>query len=189
MSYRHNRLVIILFALIALPAACTATPPPVAPTITATPTRTPTPRPTRTPTPTATPAPPKSQDPTTLIYLAAHEPDTLDPHADYTLAGSGVLQNIYEGLITFDGADLTRFVPLLAEAIPEPVFADDGSVTYTWYLKRDVKFQNGQALAAEDVAYSFWRAMLMGTTGDVDQPLGLSSYAGLFTARRFLWGE
>jgi peptide/nickel transport system substrate-binding protein len=99
-----------------------------------------------------------------LIYLTEREPDTLDPHVDYTSAGAGVLHNIYETLVTYDKANPSRFVPLLAEYVPEAVAAGDGSVTYTFIIPDGIKFQQGGEVSAEDVAYSLWRSALLGRT-------------------------
>ena len=83
-------LLILLFALLWL-AACRATPAPTPAGPTNTPTITRTKAPTATPTITPTPEPPKSRNPGALIYLTEREPETLDPHVDYTSAGAGVL--------------------------------------------------------------------------------------------------
>jgi peptide/nickel transport system substrate-binding protein len=107
----------------------------------------------------ATPAP-KTADTFTLVTFG--DPETLDPAVDYESAGVNVLGNIYEGLIGFDGADPAKFKPVLAEAIPDPVNTADGGVSYTWKIKDGVKFHNGDTLTTEDVAFSFWRSMLVG---------------------------
>jgi peptide/nickel transport system substrate-binding protein len=143
-------------------AACRATPAPTGPTNTPTATRTK--APTATPTVTPTPEPPKSRNPGALIYLTEREPDTLDPHIDYTSAGAGVLHNVYETLVTYDKADPSKFVPLLAEYVPEAVAADDGSVTYTFIIPDGIKFHQGGEVSAEDVAYSLWRSALLSRT-------------------------
>ena len=161
---RHRCWGALLFALISL-AACraTPTPAPAGPTPTSTPAAR-TPAPTATPTVTPTPAPPQSRHPGTLIYLAEHEPETLDPHLDYTAAGAGVLDNIYETLITYDKANPSKFAPLLAEYVPEAVPAGEGGVTYTFIIPKGIAFQQGSEVSAEDVAYSLWRSALLGRT-------------------------
>ena len=102
-----------------------------------------------------------------MIYLTEHEPDTLDPHVDYTSAGAGVLHNVYETLVTYDKANPSKFLPLLAEYVPEAVAASDGSVTYTFIIPDGIKFQQGGEVSAEDVAYSLWRSALLGRTDRV----------------------
>ena len=123
------------------------------------------PKPTEPPAPTAAPAErpgSKSKDPTTFVFQTFGDPTTFDPHIIYDTASSGLDQNIHENLIWFDGADPNAFKPVLAEAIPDPVTNADGSVTYVWKIKPGVKFQDGGDLTATDVAYSFWRSMLLG---------------------------
>jgi peptide/nickel transport system substrate-binding protein len=112
--------------------------------------------------PTQAPAEATSKDPTVWNYQTFGDPDTLDPHVDYETAGSGQLYNIYENLIAYDKNSVNTFVPDLATAIPDPVPTDNGGVMYTWTLRTDPKFANGDPMTAEDVAYSFWRSMLMG---------------------------
>ena len=141
----------------------------------------------------APPAPPP-KDSQTFIQMTFGDPETLDPHFDYESSGSNVLQNIYEGLITFDGPSPTEFVPVLAESIPEPVVNEDGGVEYTWQLIDGVKFQNGNDLTAEDAAYSLWRGMLQ---SDPNAPgfllleafLGVDDVTQLVDAEGSLVGE
>jgi peptide/nickel transport system substrate-binding protein len=167
MLIRRYGAVILSVALLAV-AACTAPPTPQpTPTITLTPTITRTPTVTPTPTMTPTPTAPASRHPGVLIYLAESEPDTLDPHSDYTAAGAGVLHNVYETLVTYDKSNPAKFVSLLAEYVPEPVVAEDGSVTYTFVIPDGIKFQQGGEVSAEDVAYSLWRSALLGRTDRV----------------------
>ncbi len=160
---RKTSLTLLLIAAIALsacaaPAATpTAAPPPAA---TQAPAATAAPGATSAPEPTAAPAAPEAKDKETFFQITFGDPETLDPHFDYESAGSNVLQNIYEGLITFDGPSPTDFTPVLAEAIPDAEQADNGGVRYTWKLIDGVKFHNGNDLTAEDAAYSLWRAML-----------------------------
>jgi peptide/nickel transport system substrate-binding protein len=115
--------------------------------------------------PTQPPEPTKestSKDATTFTSVSFGDPETLDPHVDYESAGSNVLQNIFEGLIGFAGPAPSKFTPVLAEAIPDPVKTEDGGVSYTWKIIDGVKFHNGDSMTTEDVAYSFWRSMLVG---------------------------
>lgn len=157
--FRKTTLTLLAIAGIIL-SACTT------PTATPTPPEQPTQAPgaaaTNTPEPTAAPSAPEPKDSETFTWYTFGDPQSLDPHIDYESAGGGVLQNIYENLVQFNGKDPTSFVPLLAESIPDPVTGDDGSVTYTWTIRDGISFHNGAPLTAEDVAYSFWRSMLLG---------------------------
>jgi peptide/nickel transport system substrate-binding protein len=157
----------LLFSALFVLGACSSAPAPAKLQPTHTPTVTRTKAPTATPTVTPTPEAPRSRNPNALIYLTEHEPDTLDPHIDYTSAGAGVLHNVYETLVTYDKADPAKFVSLLAEYVPEAVIAEDGSVTYTFSIPDGIKFQQGGEVSAEDVAYSLWRSALLGRTDRV----------------------
>jgi peptide/nickel transport system substrate-binding protein len=113
--------------------------------------------------PTAEPAMLKSKDPTVFNDLTLPgDPETLDPSVDYETAGSSVLFNIYENLIDYAGPDPLKFEPALAKSIPTPTTDDKGNLLYTWEIIDGVKFHNGDPLTAEDVAFSFWRSMLVG---------------------------
>jgi peptide/nickel transport system substrate-binding protein len=155
--------VLNLLAVAGLILSACATPTPTSPPA-AQPTSPPPAQPTSPPPPTAVPERPgtKSKDPTTFTWYTFGDVDTFDPAIQYDTASSGASQNIFEGLVTFDGADPNAFKPVLAEAIPDPVFNDDGSISYTWTLKKGVKFHAGGDLEPSDVAYSFWRSMLLG---------------------------
>lgn len=172
----RSKSIVLVLSLLAIAgmilSACTpaATPTPAAPQP-AEPTKAPEPvaQPTKAPEP-PTPVPPTAEPakPTsktakdTFFYQTFGDPETLDPHIAYDTASSGILQNIYENLITFDGADPNAFKPQLAEAIPDPVPTDAGGVTYEWKIRSGIKFSNGNDLTPEDVAYSFWRSILLG---------------------------
>lgn len=113
--------------------------------------------------PTAVPAVkpyPVAKDPETYTVESFGDPSELDPAYNYETAGGGILFNIYEGLTTFDGKDPAKFKAQLAESIPDPTPVDGGGVQYVWKIKSGVKFHEGQALTAEDVAFSFWRVLL-----------------------------
>jgi peptide/nickel transport system substrate-binding protein len=122
----------------------------------------------RTPAATAIPAsdPPPAQqtlartspDSSTLVQVTFGEPETLDPALGYDTASNEMILNIYEPLVFYDGIHTDRFVPLLAESWD---VSDDGRV-YTFKIRSGVTFHKGQALTAEDVAYSFQRGLLLG---------------------------
>lgn len=100
----------------------------------------------------------KSPNPTTFVQAIFGEPETLDPALGYDTASNGIIQNIYEPLVFYDGVHTDRFVPMLAESWDVSV---DG-LTYTFRIRSGVKFHEGQDLTAEDVAYSYQRGLLFG---------------------------
>ena len=101
----------------------------------------------------------ESADPSTLNFIAFSEGiDTLDPAWNYESEGDAAILNVYEQLVTYNGADATSFVPALAESW---IVSDDG-LTYVFKIRNGVKFHEGQDLTAEDVAYSLQRGVLQG---------------------------
>ncbi len=83
--------------------------------------------------------------------------DSLDPHEAVAAGTKEILFNIYEGLLKPDeNGDL---IPAVAK---EYSVSDDG-LTYTFVIRDNVKFHNGNTVTAEDVKYSIEKAA--GMTG------------------------
>ena len=115
---------------------------------------------------TATPEPVKevefkSADPTTMVAVSIGENiDSLDPAWNYESDGDAVILNVYDQLVTYKGASALEFVPALATGW---TVSDDG-MTYTFDIRKGVKFHDGADLTPEDVAYSLQRGVLQGGT-------------------------
>lgn len=82
----------------------------------------------------------------------------LDPHLATAMTSTHIYEQVYETLITYD-----------AELAPQPALAEawdisaDGK-TYTFRLRKGVKFTNGRELVASDVLYSVQRLEELGGT-------------------------
>ena len=94
----------------------------------------------------------------TLKLTASGAAGTIDPQINYELKYWQLYQCCaYDGLVTFKkvvGPESNTVVPDLAEAMPE---ISDSGKTYTFKLRRGIKFSNGQALTGKDVVASFER--------------------------------
>lgn len=101
-------------------------------------------------------------DKTTYFDAVKDFPITLDPAGHNNEVGRSVIQQVYESLITYNGADTTTFVPQLATTLP--TISEDGLI-YTFTIRDGITFHNGNSLTAEDVAYSFQRGILQGGYG------------------------
>jgi peptide/nickel transport system substrate-binding protein len=77
----------------------------------------------------------------------------LDPHLTSAYSSYAVLQNVVEGLTTFD--DDIKLQPDLATSWEQ---SDDG-LTWTFHLREGVKFSNGREMTSADVLFSFQRIM------------------------------
>jgi ABC-type oligopeptide transport system substrate-binding subunit len=91
--------------------------------------------------------------PNTLRFPIGAGFATLDPAYLDTRADAAIAQNLFDGLVKFD--DDLRIVPDISAAMP--TVSPDG-VTYTFRLRHDVVFWNGDRVTAKDVLYSWNRA-------------------------------
>jgi peptide/nickel transport system substrate-binding protein len=78
-------------------------------------------------------------------------PRTMNPHGSDADANLQVMANIFEGLLQRKAPD-GRLVPALAERYEHPDL-----VTWKLYLRKGVKFHNGNPFNAQDVKFSFER--------------------------------
>lgn len=103
----------------------------------------------------------------TFIYASIGEPETVDPAWVYDSASIGIIYNVYEPLIRFDGEHTDKFVPLLATEVPsvENGLVSPDGLTYTFPIRTGVKFHNGETLTPADVEYTFERALVFDRSG------------------------
>jgi peptide/nickel transport system substrate-binding protein len=80
---------------------------------------------------------------------------SLDPAEAFELSTGEITGNTYDMLVRLDANDTTKIVGGIAESW---TVSDDG-LTYTFKLKPDLKFASGNPITAEDVAWSFERAV------------------------------
>ncbi len=107
------------------------------------------------------------KNPDTFVFATYGTLRTLDPSVAYDTTASMRLWNLYEPLIFFDGSATDKFAPLLCTEVPSLEnggIAPDGT-TYTFNIRKGVKFQEGGDLTPEDVAYSLKRNMVADPDG------------------------
>ena len=85
---------------------------------------------------------------------------SLDPAESFEFSGSEVTGNIYERLITYDLKDVSKLKGELAESWS---VGPDGK-TYTFKMRKGIKFHSGNPVTAQDAAYSLQRAVIMNKT-------------------------
>src|SRR5437879_4167378 len=100
----------------------------------------------------------------TLSFPIAQDVGDFDPALISSGADVDILRNVFSGLYRFDPK--LREVPDLA--VGQPVVSADG-LTYTFHLRQDARFSNGDPITADDFIYSWDRSAAK--QGD---------YAGLF---------
>ncbi len=110
-------------------------------------------------------APPTEETPVdpqpggTLDAAFQNEWAGLDPHTASSYSSYQILNNVLEGLTTYD--DNLNLTPSLAESWEQ---SEDG-LTWTFYLQEGVMFHNGREMTAEDVKWSFERLINPETGG------------------------
>jgi ABC-type oligopeptide transport system substrate-binding subunit len=89
----------------------------------------------------------------TLKFPILGDFGTLDPAQLNAESDSEIAQNVFNGLVKFDNN--LNIVPDIASAMP--TVSSDG-LTYTFKLRNDVTFSNGDKVTSADVLYSWNRA-------------------------------
>lgn len=79
------------------------------------------------------------------------DPTTLDHQKTSTVAEGNLMRDLYEGLVTEDAK--AEVIPGVAESWE---ISDDG-LTYTFKLRQDAKWSNGDPVTAEDFVYAYQR--------------------------------
>ena len=89
----------------------------------------------------------------TLIWGHSETTQNLDMHQTGTASTTRFLANVHETLVKPDSS--YQLVPGLAESFEQSA---DG-MSYTFKLRKDIRFHSGETLTAADVKYSFERVM------------------------------
>jgi len=91
----------------------------------------------------------------TGVYRRAlgHDPQTLDPARISDIYSRSVAQQIFDGLVQFDHT--LTITPALAEFWK----ASRDGLSWTFNLRKGVRFHHGREVTAEDVVYSFTRIL------------------------------
>ncbi len=95
-----------------------------------------------------------------LLIGNGTEPEDLDPHITTGMPEYRLTSALFEGLTVYAPEDLT-VIPGVAERWE----ISDDSCTYTFYLRRDARWSNGDPITAHDFVYS-WRRVLSPKLGN-----------------------
>lgn len=99
------------------------------------------------------PQPQAEEPPVTGDWLVSHilsDPESLNPLTSNDATSSSILEHIFESLLTRDPKTL-EIKPDLATERPQ---ISDDKLTYTFTIRRDAHFQDGQPLSGQDVLFS-----------------------------------
>ena len=94
----------------------------------------------------------KLSDNQTFTYRLLDQFPTLDPQLNQDTSGFHIIRDLFEGLLNQDAnGDL---VP----GVATDYAASDGNTTYTFTLRRDARWSNGDPVTAHDFVYAWRRA-------------------------------
>jgi ABC-type transport system substrate-binding protein len=102
------------------------------------------------------------KNPDTFIEYTIGDIESYDPAWCYDTAGAEQIGYAYETLVYYDGESTSDFVPVLATDLGTFNAADN---TLRFQIREGVKFHEGGDLTAEDVEYTFERALVQDRPG------------------------
>jgi peptide/nickel transport system substrate-binding protein len=117
-----------------------------------------------------------------LRVQALEAPDYIDPALGYSSTSWALLTITNDGLVAFRkvaGVEGTQLVPDLALALPTPT---DGGRTYTFELRRDIRYSNEKLVQPDDFRRALERVFELGS------PVG-GYYSGIVGASRCTKGK
>jgi peptide/nickel transport system substrate-binding protein len=92
----------------------------------------------------------------TFTWTASADVLSMDPYATNNSFTNAFMNNIYEGLVRFN--DKVEIEPALAES-----WTSVSPTVWRFKLRRNVKFHGGEAMTADDVAFSWQRVQSSGS--------------------------
>ena len=98
-----------------------------------------------------------AQAKTRFVFANESDYDTADPHAAFDVGRVAIRLNIYDGLMRWQ-KNPAVLEPWIAE---KHTISPDG-LTYTFMMRKGVKFHDGTEVKAQDVVYSLERILAVG---------------------------
>ncbi|PCI39508.1 MAG: peptide ABC transporter substrate-binding protein [Elusimicrobia bacterium] len=126
----------------------------------------------------------KSKNPDTYVHVTISDVDSLDPAWSYDTQSHMIIENIYDYLVTYKGGSVNDLEARISNKVPSQengLLSEDG-LTYTFPIRKGVKFHKGGEVTPNDVAYSLQRFMLFDRAGGPSSLL-LEPITGLTTTR------
>lgn len=117
------------------------------------------------------------------VYIGS-TPQHIDPALNSSVDGATYDVHLFSGLVKYapNANGELELVPDLATSFPEPVIETDGKATYTFTLRDDAKFSNGETITAQDFVDSWNRAAsqtVANTVGEGDNAVTTVIHEGL----------
>ena len=103
-----------------------------------------------------------------LSVCLASEPLSIDPALNSSADGSTMLAHLFSGIAKWSEDENGNLIIVAdaAEELSEGVVNDDGTITYTYTLRDNLKWSDGQDVTASDFVYAWNRAASPELAGD-----------------------
>jgi len=88
-----------------------------------------------------------------LIYNLGEDPDTIDPTLNTSVGSSTIIASTFEGLMKLDRNEKAIY------GVAEDMQVSEDKLTYTFTLRDDAKWSDGEAVTANDFKFSWLRAL------------------------------
>ena len=101
----------------------------------------------------------------TMTVAYTSFPDYLDPQISYTAQGWTAMRNVYIPMLYYKsgaGEEGSEIIPGLAKELPK---VTNGGKTYTMFMRKGLKYSNGEEIKAGDFKYAVERAFLTNSGG------------------------
>ncbi|MCI4372971.1 MAG: hypothetical protein L3K02_04945, partial [Thermoplasmata archaeon] len=97
----------------------------------------------------------------TICIDQAEIPDSLDPAVTFSTPGWAAVQQVYQGLVNYNGSSSTNFSGVLAASWTTSNNPNTNITSYTFELRPGVVFSDGSAYNAYVQWYSLYRSLLL----------------------------
>jgi len=96
-----------------------------------------------------------------LTIIENEPPNSVDPATGYFVGEMEVMTNVWQGLLLYNYTSITQYAPMLAASWT----IAPNYMNYTFNLRQDAYFMNGQPFNASAVWFSIYRVIVMNQVG------------------------
>ncbi len=100
-----------------------------------------------------------------LIYNLGEDPETIDPTLNTSSGAGSIIDNAFEGLMSLDDNEKATY------GVAEKMDISDDNLVYTFTLRKDAKWSDGEPVTAKDFEYSWVRALTKETAAEYNYQL------------------
>jgi oligopeptide transport system substrate-binding protein len=97
-----------------------------------------------------------------LIMGNSSEPKGLDPHVVSGVLENNIIRSLFEGLVIEHHSKNGEYLPGVAEKVER----DENSTVWTFHLRKEARWSDGQPLTSEDFMFSFERILTPSLASD-----------------------